>query len=83
MALAHFLQEPFLGFLKKEQIPVAIFLVNGIKLQGKVEDFDNDVIVLDNSVKQMVFKHAVSTVVPSRQIDASEYTTAAQQPTDE
>ena len=74
------LQDPFLSFLRKEQIPVAIFLVNGIKLQGRVESFDENVIILDNSVKQMIFKHAVSTVVPSRQIDASEYSQAAHQP---
>jgi host factor-I protein len=76
MSLEDNLQDPFMSYLRKEQIPVAIFLVNGIKLQGRIEDYDDKVIVLDNSVKQMIFKHAVSTVVPSRQIDKSEYSSA-------
>jgi host factor-I protein len=74
MTLGQSLQDPFLSVLKKTKIPVAIFLVNGIKLQGRIENFDDAVIILDNSVKQMIYKHAVSTVVPSRQIDAGEYT---------
>ncbi len=65
---AQFLQEPFLNELRKDQIPVSIFLVNGIKLQGVVESFDQFVIVLKSSVNQMVYKHAISTVVPSRNI---------------
>ncbi len=68
---AQFLQEPFLNELRKDQIPVSIFLVNGIKLQGVVESFDQFVIVLKSSVNQMVYKHAISTVVPSRNIKIS------------
>ena len=60
------LQDTFLTKLKDEKVPVAIFLVNGIKLQGRVESFDDKVIMLDNSIKQMVYKHAISTVVPNR-----------------
>ena len=60
------LQETFLAKLRDDKTPVAIFLVNGIKLQGRVESFDDKVIMLDNSIKQMVYKHAVSTVVPNR-----------------
>lgn len=62
------LQDPFLNALRKERIPVAIYLVNGIKLQGQVESFDQFVVLLKNSVSQMVYKHAISTVVPSRNI---------------
>jgi len=62
------LQDPFLNALRKERIPVSIYLVNGIKLQGQVESFDQFVVLLKNSVSQMVYKHAISTVVPSRAI---------------
>ncbi len=62
------LQDPFLNALRKERIPVAVYLVNGIKLQGQVESFDQFVIVLRNTVNQMIYKHAVSTVVPSKSV---------------
>ncbi len=62
------LQDPFLNQLRKERIPVSIFLVNGIKLQGQIESFDQFVILLRNTVSQMVYKHAISTVVPSRNV---------------
>ena len=62
------LQDPFLNALRKERIPVSIFLVNGIKLQGQIESFDQFVVLLRNSVSQMVYKHAISTVVPSRNV---------------
>lgn len=65
MSKGQFLQDPFLNVLRKEKIPVSIYLVNGIKLQGIVEAFDQFVILLRNSVNQMVYKHAISTVVPS------------------
>ncbi|MCG8382425.1 MAG: RNA chaperone Hfq [Gammaproteobacteria bacterium] len=68
MAKGQSLQEPFLNALRKERIPVSIFLVNGIKLQGQVESFDQFVILLKNNVSQMVYKHAISTVVPSRPV---------------
>ncbi|MBI4697031.1 MAG: RNA chaperone Hfq [Gammaproteobacteria bacterium] len=62
------LQEPYLNALRKERIPVSIYLVNGIKLQGQIESFDQFVILLKNSVSQMVYKHAISTVVPTRNV---------------
>ena len=68
MAKGQHLQEPFLNALRKEKIPVSIFLVNGIKLQGQVESFDQFVILLKNSVSQMVYKHAVSTIVPAKPV---------------
>ncbi|HEX7080159.1 MAG TPA: RNA chaperone Hfq [Gammaproteobacteria bacterium] len=62
------LQDPFLNALRKEKVPVSIYLVNGIKLQGQIDSFDQFVVLLRNSVSQMVYKHAISTVVPARNI---------------
>ena len=62
------LQDPFLNILRKERIPVSIYLVNGIKLQGQVESFDPFVVLLRNTVSQMIYKHAISTIVPSRAV---------------
>jgi host factor-I protein len=62
------LQDPFLNTLRKEHVPVSIFLVNGIKLQGQIESFDQFVVLLKNSVSQMIYKHAISTVVPNRPV---------------
>lgn len=62
------LQDPFLNALRKEKVPVSIYLVNGIKLQGLIEAFDQFVIVLKNSVSQMVYKHAISTIVPAKNV---------------
>jgi host factor-I protein len=63
------LQDPFLNALRKEHIPVSIFLVNGIKLQGHIESFDQYVVMLRSSVTQVVYKHSISTVVPSKAIN--------------
>ena len=63
------LQDPFLNALRKEHIPVSIYLVNGIKLQGNIESFDQYVVLLRNTVTQMVCMHAISTIVPARAID--------------
>ena len=68
MSKRHSLQDPFLNVLRKEKVPVAIYLVSGIKLQGQIESFDQFVITLKSTTTQMVYKHAISTIVPSRQI---------------
>jgi len=68
MSKGHSLQDPYLNVLRKERIPVSIYLVNGIKLQGQVESFDQFVVLLKNTVSQMVYKHAISTVVPARAV---------------
>lgn len=68
MARGQTLQDPFLNTLRREKIPVSIYLVNGIKLQGQIESFDQFVVLLKNSVSQMVYKHAISTVVPARNV---------------
>jgi len=69
---AQTLQDPFLNALRKERIQVSIYLVNGIKLQGYVESFDQYVILLRNTVTQMVYKHAVSTIVPAKSVNMAD-----------
>jgi len=69
MAKGQNLQDVFLNTLRKEHVPVAIFLVNGIKLQGQIDSFDQYVVILKNAVNQMVYKHAISTVVPARAVN--------------
>ena len=78
-------QDPYLNALRNERVPVSVYLVNGIKLQGRIESFDQFVILLRNSVSQMIYKHAISTVVPSRNVqlgqrDASQGRQAAGKP---
>ncbi len=68
MSKGQTLQDPYLNQLRKERVPVSIYLVNGIKLQGQIESFDQFVVLLKNSVSQMVYKHAISTVVPARNV---------------
>jgi len=68
MSKGHTLQDPFLNALRKDRIPVAVYLVNGIKLQGHIESFDQFVLLLRNTVNQLVYKHAISTIVPSRSV---------------
>lgn len=68
MSKGQSLQDPFLNSLRKEKVPVSIYLVNGIKLQGQIESFDQFVILLKNTVSQMVYKHAISTIVPARNV---------------
>ena len=74
------LQDPFLNLLRKEHVPVSIYLVNGIKLQGHIESFDQYVVLLRNTVTQMVYKHAISTVVPGRAVNFQAAETAEPQP---
>jgi host factor-I protein len=68
MAKGQSLQDPFLNQLRKERVPVSIYLVNGIKLQGQIDSFDQFVVLLRNTVNQMVYKHAISTIVPARNV---------------
>ena len=68
MSKGQTLQDPYLNALRKERVQVSIYLVNGIKLQGQIESFDQFVVLLKNTVSQMVYKHAISTVVPARNI---------------
>ncbi len=83
MSKGQSLQDPFLNALRKERVPVSIYLVNGIKLQGQVEAFDQFVVLLKNSISQLVYKHAISTIVPARPVNlnvtAAETATATQE----
>jgi host factor-I protein len=71
MAKAQSLQDPFLNALRRENVSVSIYLINGIKLQGQIDSFDQFVILLKNSVNQLVYKHAISTIVPVRNVNIS------------
>ena len=67
MAMSHDhddLQMDFLRALVDEKMPVSVFLINGVKLHGIIDAFNDQVIMLKNSVSQMVYKHAISTIVP-------------------
>lgn len=79
MAKGQSLQEPYLNALRRERIPVSIYLVNGIKLQGQIESFDQFVVLLRNSVSQMIYKHAISTIVPARSVRVSGLEEAAEE----
>lgn len=68
MSKGQTLQDPFLNALRRERVPVSIYLVNGIKLQGTIESFDQFVVSLRSTVSQMVYKHAISTIVPARNV---------------
>ena len=62
-------QDSFLNQLRKDKIPVIIFLTNGVRLKGFVKAFDNFVILVKDASQQLIYKHAVSTIVPEKDID--------------
>ena len=68
MAKGQSLQDPYLNALRRERIPVSIYVGNGIIFQGLIDSFDQFVILLKNTVNQMGYKHAISTVVPARSV---------------
>ena len=72
MTKGQILQDSFLNALRKEKIPVSIYLVNGIKLQGQVDSFDQYIVMLRSNVTQMVYKHAISTIVPAQSVSLVE-----------
>ena len=63
------LQDLYLNYLRKEKIPVVIFLVNGTRLKGVIKGFDNFVVVLKQNTQMLIYKHAISTVSPERDVD--------------
>ncbi|HSW63038.1 MAG TPA: RNA chaperone Hfq [Dissulfurispiraceae bacterium] len=63
------LQDGFLNALRREKMPVTIFLTNGVRLKGTIKGFDNFVVLLKDANEQLVYKHAISTVVPERPVD--------------
>ena len=73
------LQDRFLNALRKDRVPVSVYLVNGIKLQGEIDSFDQYVVMLRNSVSQMIYKHAISTVVPVHNVQVPQ---AGEEPPD-
>ncbi len=63
------LQDLYLNCLRKERIPVSIYLVNGTRLKGIIKGFDNFVLLLKQSNQQLIYKHAISTISPEREVD--------------
>lgn len=63
------LQDSYLNQLRKEKMPVVVYLTNGVRLKGVIKGFDNFVIVLKDATQQLIYKHAVSTIMPERDID--------------
>lgn len=68
MSKSYVLQDNFLNTLRKEKVNVSVYLVNGIKLHGVIDAFDPYVVMLKGQVTQMVYKHAISTIVPARMV---------------
>lgn len=63
------LQDTFLNYIRREKIPVTLFLMNGFQLRGVVRSFDSFVVLIDaDGRQQMIYKHAISTVAPARPV---------------
>ena len=62
------LQDTFLNQLRKEKVPLTLFLMNGVRLKGTIKSFDNFVVLLKDATQQLIYKHAISTIVPDRDI---------------
>jgi host factor-I protein len=63
------LQDSFLNQLRKDRTPVVIYLTNGVRLKGTVKGFDNFVVLLKESTEQLIYKHAISTIMPERTVE--------------
>lgn len=63
------LQDNYLNQLRKDKMPVIVYLTNGVRLKGTIKGFDSFVILLKDVSQQLVYKHAVSTIVPERDLD--------------
>jgi len=66
------LQDIFLNQMRKEKIPVTMYLVNGARLSGVIKGFDNFVILLKHENQHLVYKHAISTIIPEKPIELLE-----------
>lgn len=64
----HKLQDQYLNHIRKEKIPVTIYLLNGARLRGTIKGFDKFVVLLKNEVQQIIYKHAISSIVPEKDI---------------
>lgn len=63
------LQDAFLNYIRREKIPVTLFLMNGFQLRGVVRSFDSFVVLIGaDGRQQMIYKHAISTVAPARPV---------------
>lgn len=67
--MANNLQDNYLNYLRKEKVPVVVYLTNGVRLKGTVKAFDNFVIVLKEVSQQLIYKHAISTIIPEKDVD--------------
>jgi len=63
------LQDAYLNQLRKEKTPVVIYLTNGVRLKGIIKGFDNFVIVVKENTQSLIYKHAISTILPEREIE--------------
>ena len=75
------LQDVFLNQVRKEHVPITIYLINGFQIKGFVKGFDSYTIVLDSEGKQhLIYKHAVSTITPLKAIN---FNSSAKKPAEE
>jgi host factor-I protein len=64
------LQDYFLNQARKDKIPLTVFLMNGVQMKGQVRGFDSFIVIIESDGKQqMVYKHAISTIIPLRHVD--------------
>lgn len=63
------IQDIFLNQLRREKIPVVVYLINGVRLKGIITGFDNFIILLKDINEQLIYKHAISTIIPEKSID--------------
>ncbi len=66
------LQDLFLNQMRKEKIPVTMYLINGARLTGIIKGFDNFVILMKQESQQLVYKHAISTIIPEKPVELME-----------
>lgn len=67
--MANNLQDNYLNYLRKEKIPVVVYLTNGVRLKGTIRGFDNFVVVLKEASQQLIYKHAISTIIPEKDVN--------------
>lgn len=67
--MANNLQDSYLNQLRKDRTPVVVYLTNGVRLRGVIKGFDNFVLVLKETSQQLIYKHAISTIVPEKDVD--------------
>jgi host factor-I protein len=63
------LQDNYLNQLRKDKTPVVVYLTNGVRLKGIIKGFDNFVILLKENSQSLIYKHAISTIIPEREIE--------------